>query len=188
MAVEAGGKRRLPRLQRASTLTAQVTCRHAPARLAEFRWRARCPWPSSSYEGLRASTLAWLRQSWRAPDPHANLLFIRGSLARHWVHQMLRQAKSLTRLATKQISALALFNLAIDSKLRGCDVVAVRVEDVAPNGYTMDRATVREASEDQPGHHKPKSPLPGNRILSTETKRPKRLRKFRDAVAEKNPR
>jgi hypothetical protein len=29
---------------------------------------------------------------------------------------------------------LALFNLAIDSKLRGCDVVAVRVADVAPSG------------------------------------------------------
>ena len=28
---------------------------------------------------------------------------------------------------------LALFNLAIDSKLRGCDVVAVGVDDVAPN-------------------------------------------------------
>jgi hypothetical protein len=28
---------------------------------------------------------------------------------------------------------LALFNLAIDSKLRGCDVVALRVEDVALN-------------------------------------------------------
>lgn len=28
---------------------------------------------------------------------------------------------------------LALFNLAIDSKLRGCDVVAVRVNDSAPN-------------------------------------------------------
>src|ERR1700694_728103 len=27
---------------------------------------------------------------------------------------------------------LAMFNLAIDSKLRGCDVVAIRVEDVAP--------------------------------------------------------
>jgi hypothetical protein len=27
---------------------------------------------------------------------------------------------------------LAMFNLAIDSKLRGCDVVALRVEDVAP--------------------------------------------------------
>ena len=39
---------------------------------------------------------------------------------------------------------LALFNLAIDSKLRGCDVVAVRVEDVAPNGYALDRATVRK--------------------------------------------
>jgi integrase len=38
---------------------------------------------------------------------------------------------------------VALFNLAIDSKLRGCDVVAVRVEDVASNGYALDRATVR---------------------------------------------
>jgi hypothetical protein len=33
---------------------------------------------------------------------------------------------------------LALFNFAIDSKLRGCDVVAVRVDDVAPSGYAMD--------------------------------------------------
>jgi integrase len=37
---------------------------------------------------------------------------------------------------------LALFNLAIDSKLRGCDVVSLRVEDVAPHGYAVDRATV----------------------------------------------
>jgi hypothetical protein len=29
---------------------------------------------------------------------------------------------------------LALFNLAIDSKLCGCDVVAVGVDDVAPSG------------------------------------------------------
>ena len=35
---------------------------------------------------------------------------------------------------------LAMFNLAIDSKLRGCDVVALRVEDVAPSGYAVDRA------------------------------------------------
>ena len=28
---------------------------------------------------------------------------------------------------------LAMFNLAIDSKLRGCDVVALKVEDIAPN-------------------------------------------------------
>ena len=39
---------------------------------------------------------------------------------------------------------LALFNLAIDSKLRGCDVVSVRVEDVAPRGCALDRATVRQ--------------------------------------------
>lgn len=38
---------------------------------------------------------------------------------------------------------LAMFNLAIDSKLRGCDVVALKVEDVAPTGHTIDRATVR---------------------------------------------
>jgi hypothetical protein len=29
---------------------------------------------------------------------------------------------------------LAMFNLAIDSKLRGCDLVALKVEDIAPNG------------------------------------------------------
>jgi hypothetical protein len=29
---------------------------------------------------------------------------------------------------------LAMFNLAIDSKLRGCDVVALKVEDIAPSG------------------------------------------------------
>jgi integrase len=40
---------------------------------------------------------------------------------------------------------LALFNLAIDSKLRGCDVVSLRIEDVAPNGYAIDRATVRQS-------------------------------------------
>ena len=45
---------------------------------------------------------------------------------------------------------LALFNLAIDSKLRGCDVVAVRVDDVAPNGYTLDRATVPQKKTGRP--------------------------------------
>jgi integrase len=45
---------------------------------------------------------------------------------------------------------LALFNLAIDSKLRGCDVVAIRVEDVAPNGYALARATVRQRKTGRP--------------------------------------
>src|ERR1700694_2921341 len=39
---------------------------------------------------------------------------------------------------------LAMFNLAIDSKLRGCDVVAPKVEDIAPHGYAVERATVRQ--------------------------------------------
>ena len=45
---------------------------------------------------------------------------------------------------------LALFNLAIDSKLCGCDVVALRVEDIAPNGYSIARATVRQKKTGRP--------------------------------------
>ena len=45
---------------------------------------------------------------------------------------------------------LALFNLAIDSKLRGCDVVSLKVEDVAPHGYAIDRATVRQRKTGRP--------------------------------------
>lgn len=50
----------------------------------------------------------------------------------------------------KRIRDLALFNLAIDSKLRGCDVVALKVEDIAPNGYCADRATVRQTKTKRP--------------------------------------
>ena len=45
---------------------------------------------------------------------------------------------------------LALFNLAIDSKLRGCDVVALKVDDVAPDGCTIDRAIVRQKKTGRP--------------------------------------
>ncbi len=45
---------------------------------------------------------------------------------------------------------LAMFNLAVDSKLRGCDVMALKVEDIAPNGYTIDRATVRQRKTGRP--------------------------------------
>jgi hypothetical protein len=37
-----------------------------------------------------------------------------------------------------------MLNLAIDSKLRDCDLVALGVDDVAPNGYAVDRATIRQ--------------------------------------------
>ena len=53
-------------------------------------------------------------------------------------------------LIERRTRDLALFNLAIDSKLRGCDIVALRVEDVAPNGYAADRATVRQKKTRRP--------------------------------------
>ena len=49
-----------------------------------------------------------------------------------------------------RIRDLALFNLAVDSKLRGCDVVRLKVEDVAPHGYAIDRATVRQRKTGRP--------------------------------------
>ena len=56
-----------------------------------------------------------------------------------------------TRLQlAKRRRDLALFNLAIDSKLRGCDVVSLRVEDVAPHGYAIERATVRQKKTGRP--------------------------------------
>jgi integrase len=45
---------------------------------------------------------------------------------------------------------LAMFNLAIDSKLRGCDLVALRVSDVAPLGCAVDRAVVRQRKTGHP--------------------------------------
>jgi integrase len=45
---------------------------------------------------------------------------------------------------------LALFDLAIDSKLRGCDVVRLKVEDVAPRGLTGDRARVGQRKTGHP--------------------------------------
>ena len=57
-----------------------------------------------------------------------------------------------TKLQIDQLTRdLALFNLAIDSKLRGCDVVGLRVEDIAPSGYAVARAMMRQKLPCQPG-------------------------------------
>jgi integrase len=45
---------------------------------------------------------------------------------------------------------LALFNLALDSKLRACDLVALRVDDVALNGRVRSRATVMQRKTGRP--------------------------------------
>jgi integrase len=45
---------------------------------------------------------------------------------------------------------LALFNLAIDSKRRCCDLVSLRVQNVPPHGYAVERATIRQKKTGQP--------------------------------------
>src|SRR5258705_7484694 len=45
---------------------------------------------------------------------------------------------------------LALFNLAIDSKLRGCDLVRLQVNDVCAGGRVRDRATIIQKKTGRP--------------------------------------
>jgi integrase len=48
-----------------------------------------------------------------------------------------------------RIRDLAMFNFAIDSKLRACGVVRARLEDIAPHGHALDRVTVRQKKTGQ---------------------------------------
>jgi integrase len=45
---------------------------------------------------------------------------------------------------------LALFNLAIDSKLRACDLLELRISDVLSGGKVLSRATVRQRKTKRP--------------------------------------
>ena len=45
---------------------------------------------------------------------------------------------------------LAMFNLAIDSKLRGCDLVSLRVDDIASGGHVRERATIVQHKTGRP--------------------------------------
>ena len=56
-----------------------------------------------------------------------------------------------TRLQIRQkIRDLALFNLAIDSKLRSCDLIKLRVSDIMPGGRIAGRAMVMQQKTSQP--------------------------------------
>src|SRR5438874_5254876 len=86
------------------------------------------------------------------PTPHKRLPWNKGKLT--GAKPPLRP-KHVWSIRTKlQVEGrardLAMFNLAIDSKLRGCDVIALKVENVAPGGYAVDRATVRQKKTGQP--------------------------------------
>jgi integrase len=45
---------------------------------------------------------------------------------------------------------LAMFNLAVDSKLRGCDLVRLKIDDVSAGGTVRDRATVIQKKTRRP--------------------------------------
>ena len=49
-----------------------------------------------------------------------------------------------------QVRELALFNLAIDSKLRGCDLVSLRVHDVARGSQILHRTMVMQHKTQRP--------------------------------------
>ena len=49
-----------------------------------------------------------------------------------------------------RVRELALFNLGIDSKLRGCDLVSLQVDDVYVGGRVRDRATVIQKKRTSP--------------------------------------
>src|ERR1700731_4051768 len=87
-----------------------------------------------------------------SPTPHKRLPWNKGKLT--GAKPPLRP-KHVWSIRTKlqidgRVRDLAMFNLAIDSKLRGCDVVAIRVEDIAAGGHTADRATVRQRKTGRP--------------------------------------
>ena len=90
--------------------------------------------PPSSNAGPRRP--AWNKGKHTGPKPPlrpGHVWLIRAKL------QLERRTRDLT-----------LFNLAIDSKLRGCDLVTLRVDDVAPNSYAIDRANVRQRKTGRP--------------------------------------
>lgn len=51
---------------------------------------------------------------------------------------------------SKRIRDLAMFNLAIDSKLRGCDLVTLRVRDVTHDNQMLSRAIVVQRKTQRP--------------------------------------
>jgi hypothetical protein len=60
---------------------------------------------------------------------------------------------------TRRCRELALFNLAIDSKLRGCDLVGLRVHDVLHCGHVAPRAIVMQKKTQRPVQFEGLEPL-----------------------------
>lgn len=56
----------------------------------------------------------------------------------------------ITLQLAERLRDLALFNLAIDSKLRGCDLVSLRVKDLAHGRSIFHRAIVMQKKTQRP--------------------------------------
>lgn len=50
----------------------------------------------------------------------------------------------------QRVRDLALFNLALDAKLRACDLIALRLDDVVFNGWVRSRATIMQRKTGRP--------------------------------------
>lgn len=89
---------------------------------------------------------------------HANLLtcepWNKGKLVGQKAPLKLKEIWSIRiRLElSKRIRDLALFNLAIDSKLRGCDLVKLRVRDISHGSQITARAIITQQKTGLPVH------------------------------------
>ena len=87
------------------------------------------------------------------PEPPLVSVLGLGSLAGLW--QLL---PTIRHPAIERRRDLALFNLALDSKLRGCDLVRLQVNDVCVGGRVRDRATVVQRKTGRPVQFDSKAP------------------------------
>lgn len=90
----------------------------------------------SNSNDIQRITVPWNKQRLVGPKPPLKLKEI-------WAIRIRLQLANRTR-------DLALFNLAIDSKLRGCDLVRLRVCDIAHGGRVVARATVVQCKTKKP--------------------------------------
>jgi len=86
------------------------------------------------------------------PTPRSQAPWNKGKLVGQKPPFKLQEVWSIrTRLQIEQrIRDLALFNLAIDSKLRGCDLVTLTVSDVMHGSPTVSHATVVQHETQHP--------------------------------------
>lgn len=99
-------------------------------------------WPSTRWETIMASTdITAHREPWH-----------KGKIVGQKAPFKLKEIWSLrVRLQMEgRVRELALFNLGIDNKLRGCDLVSLKVRDVCHGGQMATRAVVMEQKTQRP--------------------------------------